>query len=444
MKYSLSHCYTDKNKGDAAIIIATVQLIRSLDENASVQIFSTYGDKDNRFNEDHEDIKKYADVLYPGLFYDPQPLFGSKNDKSRIFSFIIIFIKYLLVLVSSNKFFLKLILSENERLSVNALLSSDIIISKGGSYLTTQNKSLRQTFSLIRMLYPFIFAKRYNKKMYIFSQSLGPIFGNFNLILFQKSLNKVRCIYLRERLCLENYNSVSSLCSKVPCKIIPDTAFFLESDDPSENQEIIDSKEFNVGYTLVDHAFKYLNSESERVVRIENYKLSIIESIKYVIDSKNAIVHIFPQVLANNSFAGHNDIKISQEIIDYFNDTVYEGKIHFYNVNWTPTQLRHLYSKMEIFIGTRLHSVIFALSVGTPSINISYHGTKSQGILNDIPGFEHFIIDIDHINPQSFMKLVCNLISNRYVLSQSLISSISDIKIQLTTAMSEIVSEKIK
>lgn len=439
MKYSLTHCYTDKNKGDAAIIISTVQLIKNIDKNAKINMFSTYGINDKRFNQDHLIIKKYADNIYPGCFHDPEPILGF-GDKSRILSFILIFAKSLLLLVSENTSFLRLFLKKEEIESVKTYLNSDIIISKGGSYLTTQNKSLRQTLSLIRMLYPFIIAKRYKKKIYIFSQSLGPVQGSFNNFLFNFTLKKLDGIYLRESLCINKYKSVSTLCNKVKCKIIPDTAFFLQSND--DHLAInIDKKKYNIGYTLVDHAFKYIMNDDERIEKIKTYKISIIDSMKYLIDNnKNTIIHIFPQVLVDNSFLGHNDMHLSQEVKDYFNNTKYEKNINFYNKNLSPIELRNLYKNMEIFIGTRLHSVIFALSSYVPSINISYHGTKSQGIFNSIKGFSKFVLDINTITSNKLIDTIDELVKNREKLARELEQEVNKIKMQLIEAMKEIIS----
>ena len=77
MKYSLTHCYTDHNKGDAAIIVSTVQLIKELDANAEINMFSTFGPNDDQFKKEHDFIKTFASGLYPGLFYQPRPLFLS-------------------------------------------------------------------------------------------------------------------------------------------------------------------------------------------------------------------------------------------------------------------------------------------------------------------------------------------------------------------------------
>ena len=159
MKCSLTHIYTDKNKGDAAIIVSTIKLIKSVYKDAEINLFSTFGENDRQFKREHEFVKQYANNIYPGLFYQPIPSING-IELSRVFSLLWIFFKFTLLLITKNITLLSLFFSKKEIEGIKTFMSSEIIISKGGSYITTQNKSLRQTISLISMLYPFFLSKR--------------------------------------------------------------------------------------------------------------------------------------------------------------------------------------------------------------------------------------------------------------------------------------------
>jgi len=438
MKYVITHCYTDKNKGDAAIIIATTQLIHEVDSNADISLISTYGAKDIRVKEEHKLIENYGNRVLPSIFGEPLSLFGINNDKLRIVSFFLDLLKSMLLLISSNNKFVKLFLNKKEIESFQFFYLADVIISKGGSYLCTENTSLRQTFSLLRMLYPFMLAKRYKKKIVIFSQSLGPVEGKVNEWLFEKALSNIDCVFLRESLCLNKYKIVENLCKNVSCKVIPDSAFFLKSEKSEKNLLDIDISKYNIGYTIVDHDFKYIDDEIEKSKKRENYMQSIRESIKYFIDNFDAIIHIFPQVSVDISHTGHNDMKISKEISDSFIDTKYEDYIYFYNKDFSPTQLRNLYSQMEFLIGTRLHSVIFTLSTETPAINIAYHGTKSLGILRGIKNYDQYVVDINTIEPEILLDVIEKMIENKKDIKETLKIDIIRMKKELYEAMREV------
>lgn len=439
MKYALTHCYTDQNKGDAAIIIATTQLLRKLDSNAKITMFSTFGPNDEKFKNEHEFVGKYGDALFPGMFYQPEPIIG-KNDFSRVFHFMWITLKFLVLLITQNSMVTSLFFTKLERQGISDFLQSDIVISKGGSYITTQNNSARQCLSLITMLYPFFLAKRYRKKMVIFSQSLGPVSGRFNKWLMHKALSRISKIFLRENVCLNEYSEIKELEKTVDISIIPDSAFYLKSEKKLSKHSVkLDSKKFNVGFTIVDHAFKYIENELDKEAKIVAYKNSLIETIKYLIAEHDANIHIFPQVIVANSHLGHNDVKISREIEQVFADLGLGERVKYHYGDFNPMQLKDMYSLMDIFVGTRLHSVIFSLSNNVPSINIAYHGTKSQGILKSVAGFEKNVISINEISPSSLIEMVTLLIQTRVLAVETLKSENVRMNHELEAAMMEVI-----
>jgi colanic acid/amylovoran biosynthesis protein len=440
MKFALTHCYTDKNKGDAAIIVSTTQLIRELDPNAEINMFSTFGPNDKQFKEEQKFISKFSANLFPGLFYQPQPIFMGK-DFSRLFHFSWIFIKFSALLLTKNKYILKLFFSNAELKGIASFLSSDVVVSKGGSYITAQNSTIRQSFSLIHMLYPFILSKRFGKKIVIFSQSLGPVKGRFNRWLLRTSLSDVETIYLREKLCLKKYQEIKELSKKVSTKFIPDSAFYLKDEyGLAEHGVTIDKSSLNIGFTIVDHAFKYIKEDAIKNQKIESYKQSLINTIEYLVKDRGAKIHIFPQVIADNSHLGHNDVRISKEIEGICHKNGMRESVTYHFGDYNPMQLRNMYSSMDVFIGTRLHSVIFSLSQNVPSINIAYHGTKSQGILNSIDGFSEFVLPIDDIDTNKLKTSVVTLLNKRKLLRETLIKENKRLCAELEKAMSEVIT----
>ena len=71
--------------------------------------------------------------------------------------------------------------------------------------------------------------------------------------------------------------------------------------------------------------------------------------------------------------------------------------------------LTKLYSQVDYIIGTRFHSVIFAMTCLTPAIAISYSGHKTTGIMEDV-GLEDYVVKIGEIDSavllDKFYKLI--------------------------------------
>ena len=63
-------------------------------------------------------------------------------------------------------------------------------------------------------------------------------------------------------------------------------------------------------------------------------------------------------------------------------------------------------------LGMRLHSAIFSLVAGTPSIAIAYWGTKTQGIMS-MAGMEQFMFELDKFEANELTETIKE-ISNQW------------------------------
>ena len=71
-----------------------------------------------------------------------------------------------------------------------------------------------------------------------------------------------------------------------------------------------------------------------------------------------------------------------------------------------------IYSYYDFMVGTRFHSVIFALNVGVPAIAIAYGGNKSRGIMKDF-GLEDFVLDMNDLECDSIVNCFIRLEKNK-------------------------------
>jgi colanic acid/amylovoran biosynthesis protein len=69
-----------------------------------------------------------------------------------------------------------------------------------------------------------------------------------------------------------------------------------------------------------------------------------------------------------------------------------------------PDILKSAYGQMDIFLGTRLHSCIFALSEGVPVVSIGYQ-YKSRGLFR-LLDMEDQVIDIENVDTTNLSSLL--------------------------------------
>lgn len=392
MKVSLIHCYSDFNKGDLGIILSTIEVIKEVYPKAEINAVSTYNYNDSQYKDDHLILKKYVHNLYSSIFGLLFIDINGKKFKSGIAKMIKFAFEYIrlmpLLILPRSKYFIKLLLNKHERKTFTMLMNSNVIISKGGSFICNED-NLRSKIAYIRLMYIFRLLKKYDKKYYILGQSLGPVYGKRSIKILNDVLRGSEKTYLREDVCLKNYPYIDkSLCSKV---IVNDVAFTLNKFESIDNIQF--DNQMKVGLTI-----KHLYDVHQ------SYKNMILGAIRYLCNVHQAKIFIFPQVTVDN------DLIYGEDIFNTIEEE-YRHNIIIIKENLTPYQLRLGYSKMKFLIGTRLHSTIFAMSAGIPAINIAYHGTKSQGIYKNMKVTD-LLIEKNDFSTDYLISLIKNLLDN--------------------------------
>ena len=428
-KFVLIHVYSDFNKGDAGIIISTVQNLRKYYPGCKIDMISTFSSRDDTFNREHKEIRKYADNLYSSIFPELFLKIGSKCYYSTLSKLIAMFgysFKAVVNYLSIKLFKLPVLVHSEEMLAFNAIKNCDVVISKGGSFLCSHG-TLREDYSLMKLLYPFYVAKAFKKKTIVLAQSLGPFESKLSQAVFKKSLTQIDKIYFREHRSKELIKQNNIVISEEKVYFCPDTAFSLDS---SQGVIIanIDEDKFNVGLTIVDHQFKNELARS-------NYKTSIKMAMKFLKEKYNANFYIFPQVINSTAF-GDADIKLAKIIYSELDEDL-KIFVQLVEGNFESIDLARTYSKLDFFIATRLHSSIFAISQNVPIVNISYHGTKSEGTF-ELFDYMSNVIRISSVSPEELIAKISNIIEQGDIVKKDLASKLILIKADIKKAFMSI------
>jgi colanic acid/amylovoran biosynthesis protein len=140
--------------------------------------------------------------------------------------------------------------------------------------------------------------------------------------------------------------------------------------------------------------------------QLNAYISSVAQTIDYLIEEHQAEVFYVPQVIAENF--GDDDRIIARKVWEvtrnkkYF--TIVEADLH-------PFEVIGLCGNMDIFIGTRMHSNIFALINHVPVVAIEYEH-KTKGIMRGL-GLEPLTIDIRDVTAETLQAKVDTLLKDR-------------------------------
>jgi colanic acid/amylovoran biosynthesis protein len=282
---------------------------------------------------------------------------------------------------------------------VEALIRADLVVSEAGGFLYHSGSGL----TLFIALYSLILAILAGKALYIFPQSIGPFKKKWQCSLAGWVLNRARLVMLREPISLEQVKNCGVKAEK--CLLLPDLAFGFQSaplekaDAWLAHQGIDASRERPLlGITVINWGAQNptFTSQSE-------YETALVEAVSYYLDNYGGSVVFIPQVWG--PLPSQDDRLPARRIQARLEG--YPGRVHLVEEPLPPELLKAVYGRMDLFIGTRMHSNIFALSEGVPVIAIGYQH-KTQGIARSL-GLEEWVLDISHIDGQRLAELIRKL-----------------------------------
>jgi colanic acid/amylovoran biosynthesis protein len=283
----------------------------------------------------------------------------------------------------------KVLFTPSEQKTLKALTGSDIVITKGGSFICNV-KGLIGFLRFIREMTILVIAIRMNKKVVIWGQSIGPVDGFISLKLVNWILEKVKLVVLREKKCLENY----------PCIVFPKNRTVMGYDLAFNIVDTRSLDKSSKNYGTVGITIRRFKDQVED----EIYSNTLKEVIEYLIFKMNKTVVIVPHVTIDD------DTNKAMEIYKMIDDKLKE-RVQVLTEDYSVRNLLKIYNEFDFLIGTRLHSTIFAMAVQTKAINIGYHGTKSSGVFENF-NISEFVIEGADLTADKLINTVNKLVAS--------------------------------
>lgn len=367
---TITNAYTWYNKGDAGILLGTVNTLKKIygEKNLDIRILSFTPKEDKkRYCKDETITNVYSNVL------NPHPYKHTKIGKVVAIIKLVIMYIYLYAFANLNLNYLI-----NKYDNFKTLSESDFIVVCGGGFLG--GKKLESLMHLFQM---YINTK-FKKDVYVMGNSIEPMTNKLVKKYTNKVLKKMTHVYARE---IITYEYLKTILPKSKFSLIPDMAFMLE--DNYKKNSMIDElkKEAKNVYGITVRKWNFPNSKNPKE-KMKIYIDSIIEFMDKEISKKNYFVFV-PQVIVGYA----DDTDVAKEIKAGLKNP--DGFIIIED-DLSPNEIKSLISNFNYFIGTRMHSNIFATSMKIPTLAIAYE-KKTVGIMHTV-GLDEYVIDIENID----------------------------------------------
>lgn len=423
MKILITWIGTWLDKGEAAMLISMVKDIR---REISVDKVSVSA---SSFLLREIDILRYREYnlcVLPGLLVD----FLSDLPKLSFLKFTILkaiaagvllgtlMIKYGVWLSIYKKFkFNSNFLIKNTYDIAGEYAASDAIILCGGQNIKNLSPGL------FIALFEITFAKLLGKPVIIWANSLGPFHPRYIRPFVKMALNNVSLITTRES---NSKNALEELGVTTPTFVTADAAFTLPAISQEEALSLINSELMAsnikipkdsplVGVTVIYWNFPGEQRNPEE--KFENYLAAVASALDYLITKLDAYIFLFPQVIDP---PGKDDRLISIKILDRIKT---RSHVIILTKDYSPEQLKGMYGCMNLMLGTRFHSCIFAQSMNVPTIAIEYSGHKAFGIMK-LLGLEEYVCNINTISNEELIFKINKIWAERDKVRETLCNNV--------------------
>jgi colanic acid/amylovoran biosynthesis protein len=277
---------------------------------------------------------------------------------------------------------------------VEPFLNADVVAACGGGYLYTPSVNDGifgwYNFTLLGCLIAVLLGK----PLILLPQSIGPLKHVAHRATTRFVLQRARLVLVREQISM---NLLRELGCSQRALIVPDLAFGMVANQQEPAHERLRQAGFapnqrmNIGMTALNWIWQLNNQTGQ-----SDYE-TVMQTTIDTLTERGAQMVLFPQCCGPSQSEDDRQIHMRLKAAAKHPERVIvlDGPL-------APTTLQALYREMDYFIGTRMHSVIFALNEGVPTLAIGYLH-KTRGMLAEA-GLSEYGLELNSLNSTQILE----------------------------------------
>ena len=383
----ISHVYSEDNKGDAALLSVLHSDIRRVYPRAKLTIL-TLDAVPMRHTFEGVPVKK-------SFMYHSLNTFKSRPMTLLYASFVMS--TTILWAYVKRTFGLTLPLPKKLAEICRMYENSDLIIPVGGGYLRSQKRGIGSLLNVSQLLHPYVVAKLLGKPTILYAQSIGPFSAKLEERLVKNVLNtRVAAAIIREDVSMKLLYRIGVT---IPLHRSVDSGFAFKPTQSYDLRKKIHAPRSQIVFGIT--ARQWLSVKQQR-----KYETVMAKAIDYIIERHHAVVVLIPQVTA--TFHNDDDRIVNERILSLIK---HKGGVHVIQDSLTHHEIKSCYNSLDFLVGTRFHSVIFALTSYVPAIAIEYEH-KTGGIMKDLELTE-WVIKMDRVNTKTLQKYIDDIVAQK-------------------------------
>jgi len=291
--------------------------------------------------------------------------------------------------------------------------AADLVVSCPGGFLFSAGRSLPLLVSLFSMA----LARCAGKPLYLLPQSIGPLRSGWEKRLVGWVLAGARLVMVREALSLE-LAPLPTAPNRV--HLLPDMALTFSGASLSETEAWLAQVGIDLarrrpwlGLTAINWNAQNPDFPGQAV-----YEQALAAAARRFITACGGEVIFFPQVCGPSQ--DQDDRVAARRVVALLPDL--PAALHMIEQPPSPAILKTAMGLMDLFVGTRMHSNLFALSGCVPFLAIGYQ-FKTQGIARMV-GLEQWVVAIEQTRAEALADRLMQLWAARAAVRAHLVATV--------------------
>ena len=291
----------------------------------------------------------------------------------------------------------------------------DLVLDLSGDSLSADYNN----FSLAMSALPLLLARIINRPYMICAQSIGPFTTGFVQRIIVLLLKDAGAITTRERITDRLLSELNISENVIPAQ---DLAFVLEPAPQERIKQIFEIEGIDPGLPWVgmsisglisQYAFKNLDAKARKGA----YLKVMADFADFIVDRYDKNILFVPHVVIPN---GNSDRVVTSQVQMRM---MHKKRAVVLQGDYLGDELKGVIGLCDIFVGSRMHATIAAMSQGIPTLTYVYNH-KTLGINGQILEQKKYLIDIRKIDGATLLeqskRVMGALVENKEAISRQL------------------------
>jgi colanic acid/amylovoran biosynthesis protein len=279
---------------------------------------------------------------------------------------------------------------------LRAYTDADLVVGcPGNIFASTGRVGKTLVISALTVAYALLLGKPF----YVLPQSIGPLREGWPRRVTGALYRRARLVFAREPLSFRVGQELGLKPERL--RLAPDLAFALPPAPRAEAQTILKRLGLSegpcLGVTVINRLLRTVDDRTW-----DRYEASVAYALRRFMVENEAHVVFLPQVTGPT--AREDDREAARRVVAAMGDP--PAAVVLDDI-LPPAVLKALCGEMDAFVATRMHSAIFALGMGVPTLMIEYLA-KTRG-LAEMLGLESWRLDLTEVEPDRLVDALDRL-----------------------------------